>query len=183
VWPATFTATGCDGAGLSQISGIPINRLDRVWITVSPRCDSFKHLYYVARCFFGASLDSGLLALVDHRTSVRSNGCTESRAQMRRHPRNPPVRLTRRGRVVLFCLLLAVAGTLITLVSAPGQAADPPGPAPVLIVQPGDTLWDIATRHGGPHRRDATIEEIRRLNHLDGYSVDAGQRLTLPRRR
>ena len=101
---------------------------------------------------------------------------------MRRHPRNPPIRLTRRGRVVLFCLLLAVAGALFTLVAVPGQAADPPAPQPVLIVQPGDSLWDIATRHSGSRGRDATMEEIRRLNHLDGYSVDAGQRLTLPRR-
>jgi LysM repeat protein len=100
---------------------------------------------------------------------------------MRRHAQNPPIRLTRRGRIVLFCFLLVVAGGLITLVSAPGQAADQPGPAPVVIVQPGDTLWGIATRHSGVRGRDATIEEIRRLNHLDGYSVDSGQRLILPR--
>lgn len=101
---------------------------------------------------------------------------------MRQHPRNPPVRLTRRGRAVLFCLLLAAAGGLFTLVAVPGQAADPPSPAPVVIVQPGDTLWDIATGYSGVRGRDATIEEIRRLNHLDGYSVDAGRRLILPRR-
>ena len=101
---------------------------------------------------------------------------------MRRHAQNPPIRLTRRGRIVLFCLLLAIAGGLFTLVGVPGQAADQPGQAPVVIVQPGDTLWDIATRHSGARGRAATIEEIRRLNHLDGYSVDAGQRLTLPRR-
>jgi hypothetical protein len=94
-----------------------------------------------------------------------------------------PVRLTRRGRIVVFCFLLAVAGGLIALVSAPGQAADPPGPAPTLIVQPGDTLWDIATRTRGREGRDATVEEIRRLNNLDGYDIDAGQRLVLPRRR
>ncbi|MEV4135307.1 LysM peptidoglycan-binding domain-containing protein [Dactylosporangium sp. NPDC049742] len=84
---------------------------------------------------------------------------------------------------MLFCLLLMVAGGLFTLVAVPGQAADQPGPAPVVIVQPGDTLWDIATRHSGGRGRDATMEEIRRLNNLDGYSVDAGQRLTLPRQR
>jgi hypothetical protein len=100
---------------------------------------------------------------------------------MRRHAQNPPIRLTRRGRVVLFTLQLAVAGLLATLISAPGMAADEPGPAPVVIVQPGDTLWDIATRHAGSRGRAATMDEIRRLNHLDGYSVDAGQRLTLPR--
>ncbi|MET7423792.1 LysM peptidoglycan-binding domain-containing protein [Dactylosporangium sp. NPDC005555] len=84
---------------------------------------------------------------------------------------------------MLFCLLLAVVGGIFTFVAVPGQAADPPGSAPVVVVQPGDTLWDIATRHSGARGRDATMEEIRRLNHLDGYSVDAGQRLALPRQR
>jgi LysM repeat protein len=94
-----------------------------------------------------------------------------------------PIRLTRRGRVVLFTFLLGVAGGLASLAAAPGQAADPPGPAPTVIVQPGDTLWGIATRHAGRQGRDATVEDIRRLNHLDGYSIDAGQRLILPRTR
>ncbi|GAA4246708.1 hypothetical protein GCM10022255_019450 [Dactylosporangium darangshiense] len=94
-----------------------------------------------------------------------------------------PIRLTRRGRVVLFTFLLGVAGGLASLAAAPGQAADPPGPAPTVIVQPGDTLWGIATRHSGRQGRDATVEDIRRLNHLDGYSIDAGQRLILPRTR
>ncbi|MER7281404.1 LysM peptidoglycan-binding domain-containing protein [Dactylosporangium sp. NPDC000244] len=95
-----------------------------------------------------------------------------------------PIRLTGRGRVVVFCFLLAVAGGLVALVSEPGQAADPPsGPPPTVIVQPGDTLWDIATRTKGREGRDATVEEIRRLNNLGGYDIDAGQRLVLPRRR
>jgi hypothetical protein len=93
-----------------------------------------------------------------------------------------PIRLTRRGRIVVFCFLLALAGGSVALVSAPGQAADPPGPAPTIIVQPGDTLWDIASRTKGREGRDATVEEIRRLNHLAGYDIDAGQRLVLPRR-
>ncbi|GAA3299471.1 LysM peptidoglycan-binding domain-containing protein [Dactylosporangium vinaceum] len=94
-----------------------------------------------------------------------------------------PVRLTGRGRIVVFGFLLALTGGLVALVSAPGQAADPPGPAPTVIVQPGDTLWDIATRTKGREGRDATVEEIRRLNNLTGYDIDAGQRLVLPRRR
>ncbi|MEV8512869.1 LysM peptidoglycan-binding domain-containing protein [Dactylosporangium sp. NPDC051484] len=94
-----------------------------------------------------------------------------------------PIRLTRRGRVVLFCFLLALAGGLVALVAAPGQAADPPGPAPTVIVQPGDTLWGIASERRGRRGRDAMVEEIRRLNKLDGYGIDAGQRLILPRTR
>ncbi|WP_433216654.1 LysM peptidoglycan-binding domain-containing protein [Dactylosporangium sp. CS-047395] len=94
-----------------------------------------------------------------------------------------PIRLTRRGRIVVLGFLVAVVAGLAALVSAPGQAADPPGPAPTVIVQPGDTLWDIATRNKGREGRDATVEEIRRLNNLTGYDIDAGQRLVLPRRR
>jgi LysM repeat protein len=95
----------------------------------------------------------------------------------------PPIRLTRRGRIVVFSFLLSLTGGAVALVSAPGQAADPPGPAPTVIVQPGDTLWGIATRTKGREGRDATVEEIRRLNNLTGYDIDAGQRLVLPRRR
>ncbi|MFB9408083.1 LysM peptidoglycan-binding domain-containing protein [Dactylosporangium matsuzakiense] len=84
---------------------------------------------------------------------------------------------------MVFGFLLALTGGLVALVSAPGQAADPPGPAPTVIVQPGDTLWDIATQTKGREGRDATVEEIRRLNNLTGYDIDAGQRLLLPRRR
>jgi LysM repeat protein len=102
---------------------------------------------------------------------------------MRRPAANPPIRLTRRGRIVVFCFLLSVVGALLALVSAPGQAADQPAPAPVVVVEPGDTLWDIAGRHSPGRDRFATIAEIRRLNNLDGYSVDSGQRLVLPRRR
>jgi len=102
---------------------------------------------------------------------------------MRFHTARTPVRLTRRGRIVVFCFLLAVAGGLVALISAPGQAADPPGPAPTVIVQPGDTLWDIAGRNTRGRSREATMEDIRRLNNLDGYGVDAGQRLVLPRHR
>ncbi|WP_238016123.1 LysM peptidoglycan-binding domain-containing protein [Dactylosporangium sp. AC04546] len=94
-----------------------------------------------------------------------------------------PIRLTRRGRIVVFGFLLAVFGGLAALVAAPGQAADPPGPAPTVVVQPGDTLWDIAGRVKGNRGRDATVEDIRRLNGLDGYGIDAGQRLILPRTR
>ena len=68
-----------------------------------------------------------------------------------------PIRLTRRGRVVLFTFLLGVAGGIASLAAAPGQAADPPGPAPTVIVQPGDTLWGIATRHSGQDRRRRMI--------------------------
>src|SRR3954464_9642037 len=72
------------------------------------------------RADFSASLlDTGLLALVDHRTAVLSNGCTQKGADMGRRTakghETPPIRLTRRGRIVVFCSLLSLTGGAVAL--------------------------------------------------------------------
>ncbi len=102
----------------------------------------------------------------------------------RRVARRNGVRLTRRGRLVLLALLLILTGTLGVLAAAStGEAAGPAGPAPTVVVQPGDTLWSIAARNAPGPDPFGTIERIRQLNNLDGYTVHAGQRLILPPRR
>jgi LysM repeat protein len=93
------------------------------------------------------------------------------------------VRLTRRGRLVVFGLAF-VSGTLVIALAAPTiGSAEPSGPPPVVVVQPGDTLWSVVERHVPSRDPIGTIEEIRRLNGLPDYTVHAGQQLTLPRRR
>jgi LysM repeat protein len=92
-----------------------------------------------------------------------------------------PIRLTRRGRIVLLGLLVLLAALVVVFVAQPGQAADS-APLPTVVVQPGDTLWSIAGHHTPGRNRVDTIEDIRRLNNLGDYSVEVGQRLTLPRR-
>jgi nucleoid-associated protein YgaU len=101
-------------------------------------------------------------------------------------PRYAPVRLTRRGRLVAQ-LTLILAGLILVLGIAAGTWAsgDRPPPRdsyPSVVVRPGDTLWNIATRHAPDANRGDTMDEIRRLNHLDGSRVDIGQRLILPPR-
>jgi hypothetical protein len=91
-----------------------------------------------------------------------------------------PVRLTRRGRVVVLGLLVALAAFVVLFVAQPGEAADRPGAMPTTVVRSGDTLWGIAGRHAPGRDRVGMVEEIRRLNHLDGYQIQIGQRLTLP---
>ena len=91
-----------------------------------------------------------------------------------------PVRLTRRGRIVVLGLLIALAALVVVLVSQPGQAADTT-PLPTRVVQPGDSLWSIAGQVAPGRNRTATVEDIRRLNHLDGYRLQVGQKLTVPR--
>jgi LysM repeat protein len=91
-----------------------------------------------------------------------------------------PVRLTSRGRVVVLGLLLTFAALVLVLLAPAGQAADPTRAMPTTVVQSGDTLWSIAGRHAPGRDRIGTVEEIRRLNHLDGYQIQVGQRLILP---
>jgi len=96
-------------------------------------------------------------------------------------PRPAPVRLTRRGRFVVLAFLIAVAALAVVLVARPGNADDPTRPQPTAVVHSGDTLWSIAESYA-PHRdRRDTVEDIRRLNHLGGYTLEVGQRLRLPR--
>jgi LysM repeat protein len=98
--------------------------------------------------------------------------------------RGSGVRLTRRGRFVLFALLLLLTGLVAVLAAAStGEAAAPAGPNATVVVQPGDTLWSIASRYAPGPDPFGTIERIRELNGLDGYTVHAGQRLQLPPRR
>jgi nucleoid-associated protein YgaU len=75
----------------------------------------------------------------------------------------------------------ALLATLLTayLLGAGTGSADP---APVShTVEPGDTLWSIATEHYPPSEDPrATVEAIRRENDLEGYGIRPGMRLELP---
>ncbi len=74
----------------------------------------------------------------------------------------------------LFAILLTAY-----LLGAGTGSADP---APVShTVEPGDTLWSIATEHYPPSEDPrAKVEAIRQENHLEGYSIRPGMRLELP---
>jgi nucleoid-associated protein YgaU len=101
-------------------------------------------------------------------------------------PRNPatgaaPLRLTRRGVVVLAALVTALAGTLVWLAAhtAAAPAAAPPAPASV-TVQAGDTLWSIAGRVAPQRDSRAEVAALQRANHLSGVDLLPGQVLRVP---
>jgi hypothetical protein len=94
----------------------------------------------------------------------------------------PPVRLTRRGRLVLLALLLVVMGVFTTFAATRGEASGPAGASVTTVVRPGDTLWSIAQRYAPARDPFETIDEIRRLNGIADYTVQPGQRLVLPGR-
>jgi hypothetical protein len=94
-----------------------------------------------------------------------------------------PVRLTRRGRLVVLALVLVVGALVGFLGAAPGQAADPPAPVVTAVVEPGDTLWSFSERNLPNWQPRAGVAELKRLNDLEGYVIHPGQRLALPARR
>ncbi|MGY1742592.1 MULTISPECIES: LysM peptidoglycan-binding domain-containing protein [unclassified Blastococcus] len=101
----------------------------------------------------------------------------------RPRPVRSPVRLTRRGRCVLGALALGVAALAFLVLSAllgPGGELELAGGSSV-VVQPGDTVWSIATAVADPGEDvRAVVDAIERLNDLEGAVVVAGQVLEVP---
>ena len=97
----------------------------------------------------------------------------------------PPLRLTRRGRIVVVLVLaLLTLGVLSLGRQALSAATGTDRPATVQVtVRPGDTLWSIADRIT-PKGEDVriTVAQIRALNGLHGGTVRTGSTLRLPRR-
>ena len=123
--------------------------------------------------------------------------CTPRRAARRLVPARgvrtrPRTRLTRRGRVVVC--VLAVAAMLVVAVLAwmggatRAEAAGSGSPPSAVyrnltrvIVQPGESLWTIATQAEPAADPRGVVQQIIDLNALGGTSIQPGQRLWVPR--
>lgn len=97
------------------------------------------------------------------------------------------LRLTRRGRLALIGLFVALAFALVSLgqvaASAGLNGADGGASEPVSttwVVQPGETLWVIAERVDPGSDPRETVARIVAMNDLPTSSVQAGQELQLP---
>ena len=98
---------------------------------------------------------------------------------------NPSGRLTRRGRlartiVVLSLAVVMVAGFAAT--SGANQEAPVKSSAPsysVVVVAPGETLWSVAAAYASGDVQ-GLVNEIREVNNLKGYDLQAGQKLRVP---
>ncbi len=95
-----------------------------------------------------------------------------------------PVRLTRRGRVLLLAALVAVLFAAFSLGRSASQAA-PPSPTPALqaqrvTVQHGDSLWTLARRIAPDKDPRDVVAQIREVNDLTSSSLQPGQQLVLP---
>jgi Tfp pilus assembly protein FimV len=99
-------------------------------------------------------------------------------------PRTAAVRLTRRGRLVLVLLFVALALAVFALVG-PNSTAVPADaklePVRTVQVQPGQTLWDIARQVAPDQDPRAVVDAIVDLNALaDPGALQVGQRLGIP---
>jgi hypothetical protein len=101
--------------------------------------------------------------------------------ELSRPQRPSSLRLTRRGRLVVFgASLVAVLG--LGFAAASGSLAnDKSEPTRVITVQPNQTLWDIASHasNGGDVR--STMAHLEAINHLDSSTLQVGQHLTVPK--
>jgi len=103
-----------------------------------------------------------------------------------------PIRLTRRGRIVVAALAVIVAAATASLVwlAVAGQAqASNQAPSRQtsgqrmmrVVVQPGQTLWSIAMRVEPTADPRAVVQQIIDANSLTGPAIQAGQVLWIPR--
>ncbi len=103
----------------------------------------------------------------------------------------PPLRLTRRGRVVVAALAVAVIAAIALAVGLAGaggaQAANHGQPRAgyqgmhEIVVRPGQTLWSIASvAEPGSDPRDV-VQQIMTANAMTGTTITAGQLLWVPR--
>jgi hypothetical protein len=106
-------------------------------------------------------------------------------------PRDTPVaplRLTRRGRVVVVTAA-ALLVTVVSLLLAGVAQATNDGPSPraarqnlvQVVVHPGQSLWSVAESADPDQDPRAVIQQIIDLNSLNGDTVFAGQQLWVPR--
>jgi hypothetical protein len=96
-------------------------------------------------------------------------------------PRSAPLRLTRRGRVVLAIagLLGALAFGMLSARLIQNQTAIPASAPATVQVQPGDTVWTIAKRVAPQADTRSVVDTIIARNNLVGGVVHPGQHLVI----
>jgi hypothetical protein len=100
----------------------------------------------------------------------------------------PPLRLTRRGRIVI-AVTAALLVAVISLLAAGVAQATSHGPSPraarqnllQVVVRPGQTLWSVAESADPDQDTRVIVQQIIDLNSLNNATVPAGQQLWVPR--
>lgn len=113
----------------------------------------------------------------------RSRAVAPRRAARTRAARAGEVRLTRRGRLMVFLVALAFVLALGVLLGARSIATDEAGPGEttrVVMVDEGQTLWQIAAGLSEDGEVRSMMHRIEQLNALETSMLYAGQELHVP---
>jgi LysM repeat protein len=99
----------------------------------------------------------------------------------------PPLRLTRRGRIVIAVAAVLLV-TVISLLAAGVAQATGHGPSRAarqdlvqVVVRPGQTLWSVAESADPDQDTRVVVQQIIDLNSLASTAVPAGRQLWVPR--
>jgi hypothetical protein len=121
-------------------------------------------------------------------TIAAAPALTSARTGVRRPVRpsgseSGPVRLTRRGRLVVLALFVALCFGVFSMFggqsAATGESGEPVQTRTVMIER-GDTLWGIAQGIAEPGEVRQMIYQIQELNALSGASLQQGQEIVVP---
>ena len=97
--------------------------------------------------------------------------------------RQTAIKLSRRGRlartlVVLSLTVVMAAG--FASQSGAGQVEASTAPSyEIVVVAPGETLWSVAAAYASGDVQ-GLVNEIREVNNLKGFDLQAGQKLRVP---
>ena len=97
--------------------------------------------------------------------------------------RRSSVRLTRRGRLVVFVTSLFLVLAVAFMLAGGAVGTDSAGeqiPTEIVQVAPGDTLWGIASEIATDGQVRSMMTQIERLNALESAGLQAGQKLRVP---
>ena len=121
------------------------------------------------------------LRLVDDAEAERIAEQRKQQWQAMQAGHRAPVRLTKRGRRVVALLILAPLALGMWLFAGHGVFAM--GTAPTtktVVVQPGESLWQIAEQVAPNSDPRETIYKIKQMNGLTDSSVIPGQGILVP---
>jgi len=125
-------------------------------------------------------------------SQIRTNDVPKPAAKPAR-TRPAPVRLTRRGRIVVTAvsaLIIAVASVLLATsaqatrgsgAAAPGKAATPGKYVTKVVVRPGQSLWTVAETNDPNADTRRVIADIESMNSMSGDQLQPGETLWVPR--
>ncbi len=108
-----------------------------------------------------------------------------ARVHVRHAPRSvgaaAPLRLTRRG-VAVLCLAVATLGGALCWLAARSASVEHAARPAVhqVTVQPGDTLWSIASSLAPQQDPMIEVGALQRANHLTSVDLSPGQTLRVP---